>query len=103
MEKSLSGIERVVKSVRADSIRPLLVPVLFERLDACIQETDWVFESVAEDYQAKLEINNLIASYRQPGTIVSTGLLVFPSLNFLKRLLMKVGHSILERTSLITL
>ena len=73
MEKSLSGIERAVKSVRADSIRPLLVPETFDHLGVCIQNSDWEFESVAEDYQTKLEVNKMIATLRQPGTIVSTG------------------------------
>ncbi|MEK4326629.1 3-hydroxyacyl-CoA dehydrogenase family protein [Paenibacillus sp. FSL R7-0312] len=73
LNKSLEGIEKAVKSVRADSIRSNLVARTYEDLAACIHESDWVFESVAEDYEIKDEINTVIARYRKPGTIVSTG------------------------------
>ncbi|WP_310829922.1 3-hydroxyacyl-CoA dehydrogenase family protein [Paenibacillus pedocola] len=73
LNKSMDGIEKAVKSVRADSIRSNLVARTYEDLAVCIHESDWVFESVAEDYEIKDEINSVIARYRKPGTIVSTG------------------------------
>ncbi|MDT4762153.1 3-hydroxyacyl-CoA dehydrogenase family protein [Sphaerochaeta sp. PS] len=73
MEKSIAAIEQAVKSVRADSIRPLLVPMTYHELPECVQQSDWVFESVAEDLAVKLEINTHIAKNRRVGTIVSSG------------------------------
>lgn len=73
LSKSMEGIEKAVKSVRADSIRRNLVARSYEDLADCIVESDWVFESVAENYDIKNEINTVISRYRKPGTIVSTG------------------------------
>lgn len=73
MEKSVHAIEKAVRSVRADSIRSHLIPKTYDELGECIQSSDWIFESVAEDFFAKFSINQMIAKYRKPGTIVSTG------------------------------
>lgn len=73
LNKSLEGIEKAIESVRADSIRDHLIPKTFDDLAQCIVESDWIFESVAEDYEVKNEVNSIISRYRKPGTIVSTG------------------------------
>lgn len=72
-EKSLKAIEDAVKSVRADSIRDRLIPKTFDDLKECIQEADWIFESVAEDFQVKYDINRTISKYRKTGTFITTG------------------------------
>lgn len=73
IEKSMAAVENAVKSVRADSIRPILIPKTYQDLEECVSHSDWVFESVAEDLAIKQDINKLIALARRPGTIVSTG------------------------------
>lgn len=72
-EKSCEAIEKAVKSVRADSIRPNLIAKTYDDLSHCISESDWIFESAAEDLALKESINDTIAKYRRPGTLVSTG------------------------------
>lgn len=72
-EKSAQAIEKAMKSVRADSIKSFLIPKTYDELGDCIQSSDWVFESVVEDMKTKLDVNKVIAKYRKPGTIVSTG------------------------------
>ena len=73
IEKSKNAIEVAVNSVRADSIRERLIAKTYEDLQECIEDSDWVFESVAEDFNLKREINNRLVEYRKEGTIVSTG------------------------------
>lgn len=71
--KSKKAVEVAIKSVRAECIKERLVPRTFDNIKECIEESDWIFESVAENYEVKSEINSIIAKYRRPGTIVSTG------------------------------
>ena len=72
IDKSQYGIERAIDSIRSDTIREKLHPGTFDKLSECIPESDWILETVAENYQAKEEINKIIRNYRKPGTIVST-------------------------------
>jgi len=73
MEKSIKAKELAVKSVRADAIAPLLIPKTYQDAEECIGSSDWVFESVPEDLAIKEETHRMIARYRKPGTLVSTG------------------------------
>jgi 3-hydroxyacyl-CoA dehydrogenase len=49
-----------------------MIPATYDDLEKCVAESDWVFEAVAESYEAKLPINERIAKARKPGTLVST-------------------------------
>jgi len=49
-----------------------MIPATYDDLEKCVAESDWVFEAVAESYEAKLPINQRIAKARKPGTLVST-------------------------------
>ncbi len=71
-EKAQEGIEKAVDSVRSDIIRKYMIPATYEELEQCVADSDWVFEAVAESYEAKLPINQRIAKARKPGTLVST-------------------------------
>ncbi len=72
-EKSEKAKERAIASVRSDAIASRLFPVDMDELPRCVQESQWVFESVREDYSTKSEIYHTIAANRKPGTLVSTG------------------------------
>ncbi|MFN3603366.1 MAG: 3-hydroxyacyl-CoA dehydrogenase family protein [Leptonema sp. (in: bacteria)] len=72
IEKANEGIERAVDSIRSDVIRKNMIPKTYEDLEECVSESDWVFEAVAESYNAKLEVNKRISKSGKQGTIVST-------------------------------
>ncbi|MCS7204344.1 MAG: 3-hydroxyacyl-CoA dehydrogenase family protein [Leptospiraceae bacterium] len=72
LEKAQEGIEKAVESVRSDVIRDKMIAATYEDLEDCVSKSDWVFEAIAETYEAKLPINERIAKSRRPGTIVST-------------------------------
>lgn len=73
IEKSISAIEKAVNSVRADSIRSLLIPKTYDDLVECVKDSDLVFESVAEDFYIKSAIFKEIDKYIQSGTVIATG------------------------------
>ena len=73
MEKSRKAAKRAAKSVRADSIVDNLVPADYSMLEQCIKEADFVFESVAENLNTKLEITRQVAQYARPDAILATG------------------------------
>lgn len=73
LDKANEGIEKAIKSVRTDTIRPRMVPGTYENdLAKAVSESDWVFELVAESYAVKEPMNAEISKHRKPGTIVST-------------------------------
>ncbi len=72
LDKAKEGIEKAVESIRSDVIRNNMIPATYDDLEQCVAESDWVFEAVAESYDAKLPINERIAKARKPGTLVST-------------------------------
>lgn len=72
-DKSNKAVEDAVKSIRSDSIRGRLIPKTYEELGECICESEWIFETITENWDLKKEINDIISKFRKPGTIVSTG------------------------------
>ncbi len=73
LEKVQKTIPRIVKSVRADAISKNLFPADFSMLKQCVEESDLVFESVAEDIALKLDIAKKIAAALKKGAISCTG------------------------------
>jgi 3-hydroxyacyl-CoA dehydrogenase len=72
-EKCKKAIGMAIKSVRAGSIISNLHARTYEELEACVEKSDWVFESVAEDFELKKNIMLRISDSLRPGTIISTG------------------------------
>ncbi|MCB1157933.1 MAG: 3-hydroxyacyl-CoA dehydrogenase family protein [Leptospiraceae bacterium] len=73
VEKAKEGIAKAISSVRTDTIEARMIPGTIEDdLEKAVAESDWVFELVAESYEAKEPLNKRIAKVRKPGTIVST-------------------------------
>ena len=66
-------IPRIVKSVRADSIRKNLQPADWSMLDDCIRQSDLVFESVAEDLEVKRTIARIVSENLAEDAISCTG------------------------------
>ncbi|WP_050754230.1 3-hydroxyacyl-CoA dehydrogenase family protein [Desulfitobacterium hafniense] len=72
IEKSMDAKNKAIRASRDDSIADMLIPLTYDELSDCVSSSQWVFEAIVEDIEAKLTINKLIARYRKPGTIVST-------------------------------
>jgi 3-hydroxyacyl-CoA dehydrogenase len=73
IEKSKQAVQKSTQSVKADSIISNLIPATYDDLKNCLAESDWVFESVTEDLQTKININQLISENVKKGTVISTG------------------------------
>lgn len=70
---ALKGVDAAVKSVKADAIRSRLIPKTYEDFEDCISCSDWVFESVTENMDIKMEVLKKTAACRRQDTIVTTG------------------------------
>lgn len=73
IEKVKKTIPRIVKSVKADAIRKNLIPVDFSSLEACVADSDLIFESSKEDMQVKEEIATRVGKTMKPSAISGTG------------------------------
>jgi len=73
LDKAKDGIEKAVKSVRTDTIRNRMIPGTYETdLAKAVADSDWVFEAVAESYEAKEPLYREVRKHRKPTTIIST-------------------------------
>ena len=73
IEKVKKTIPRIVKSVKADSIRKNLIPADFSMLEDCVSQSDLVFESCKEDIGIKKEIASRVGAVLQPHAVSGTG------------------------------
>ncbi|MEE0264471.1 MAG: 3-hydroxyacyl-CoA dehydrogenase family protein [Acutalibacteraceae bacterium] len=73
IEKVKKTIPKIVKSVRADSIRENLIPADFSMLKQCVSESNLVFESLVEDISVKKEIASEVNKYLPSDSISCTG------------------------------
>lgn len=73
LEKSKNAITKAGKSVRADSITRNLIPADYSMLEACVRESDLVFESAAENLKIKQEITRKIAACVRQDAVICTG------------------------------
>ena len=61
------------QSIRAESIKDNLIPKSYDDLEACISESDLVFESISEDIDLKKDMYERIYPYLKDGAVVATG------------------------------
>ena len=73
MEAAEKAVEVSANSVKADSLRSRLIPKSYDQFEECVSQSDWVFESVAEDPGIKAQIYQKISAYAKPELIVTTG------------------------------
>lgn len=73
LEKSKAAAVRAGKSVKADSIVKSLVPADYSMLDQCVSESDFVFESAAENLDLKIDLHSKIGKCLRKDAIASTG------------------------------
>jgi len=73
IDKVNKTIPRIVKSVKADSIRANLIPADFSMLEECVSNSDLIFESSKEDLYIKTEIAKRVGSAMKETAISGTG------------------------------
>ena len=73
IDKVKKTIPRIVKSVKADSIRKNLIPADFSMLEKCVADSDLVFESSKEEISVKREIASLVGLSLKPNAVSATG------------------------------
>lgn len=72
-QDSVKVIENVKKSVRSDTIENNLIPIDYSGLEDAIKESDWIYESIVEDYNAKAKVYKIINESNENRAIISTG------------------------------
>ena len=73
IKKVEKTIPRIVKSVKADSIRSNLFPADFSMLEKCVEQSDLIFESSKEDILIKSEIAYRVGKAMKSTAISGTG------------------------------
>ncbi|MDD5017805.1 MAG: 3-hydroxyacyl-CoA dehydrogenase family protein [Eubacteriales bacterium] len=91
MEAAEKAAGVAADSVKAGSVRNRLIPKTYDDFEVCISESDWVFESVAENIAVKSDIYKRIQACKKPGLIVTTGTSGF-SINELSNIFDEAGQ-----------
>lgn len=74
MEKAEAAAESAGECVKSSVISRRCIAADYSMLEECIQKSDFVFESVAEDIDIKKEVTAVIGScIANPSTIIATG------------------------------
>ena len=73
MDKAEMAIEQAVMSVRSETIRKNLIPCTYDHdFGRTVSQSDWVLETLVENYNLKEKMTRNIAAAIKPGTFVST-------------------------------
>lgn len=72
-EKAKKAVIQAYKSIRAESIKDLLIPATYEELGNFIYQSDLIFESLTENFDVKKDMYDKIKPYLKEDVIVSTG------------------------------
>lgn len=73
IEKVKKTIPRIVKSVKADAIAKNLIPADFDMIEACVADSDLIFESSKEDIAVKTEIATRVGKAMKDTAVSGTG------------------------------
>lgn len=70
---SKAAVDAICRSVKSDAIKDNLIPRDYSSLKDCVNKSDWVFESVAENMEIKKKVTQEIFLSVNPKTLVTTG------------------------------
>lgn len=73
IEKSRKAALKAGHTVKANSIIKKLVPADYSMLGDCVQKSDLVFESAAENMELKISLHTQIGKFLKPDAIACTG------------------------------
>lgn len=72
MEKSEIAIEKAGNSVKALKICDNMKPYTYENLEECLKKSDFVIETIVEDFNEKEKIHKKIDKYLKKGAVSSS-------------------------------
>ena len=73
LEKSKAAALKAGKTVKAGSIISNLVPADYSMLAECVNESDLVFESAAENLAIKIDLHTRVGQHLKKGAVACTG------------------------------
>lgn len=73
MDKAKAAVSKAAMSVKADAVIGNLIPADYSMLETCITESDLIFESVAENFEAKQSIYEQIIPFIREDALITTG------------------------------
>lgn len=73
IEAAQKARELAKMTVKAEVIEQNLIPKTYDDLEACIKESDLVFESVMENIEIKKEIYQKLVPFLKPNLIIGSG------------------------------
>ncbi len=66
-------LERIYSSIKSDSISNKIILCNYEEAKEILGKCDWVFESVAENYEVKKSVYKLVDEFAKEDAIITTG------------------------------
>ncbi|MCI5144111.1 MAG: 3-hydroxyacyl-CoA dehydrogenase family protein [Candidatus Electrothrix sp. AR3] len=93
IDKAEHGIQKAIQSIRSDAIKKQLIAGTYEsNLKYAVENSDWVFEAVAEDFDTKFDLFAQVSTHLGSQTIVSSGTSGF-SITSLSKALKSDAHN----------
>ena len=71
-EKARKAIEDAGKAVKAEVICQNMIPKKYENLEDCIKDSDFIIETIVEEYRAKEKVHKIINKNMKDTAIAST-------------------------------
>jgi len=72
IEKANDAVEKAIRSIRSETIRKRLFPITYNELTVALKKSDWVLETVGENYEVKNKIYQLLGKTKRKGRIITT-------------------------------
>lgn len=72
LEKSKKAIEKASESVKSCSIIKNMIPKTYDDLEYCIKESDFIIETIVENFEEKVKIHKRINEYICENCVTST-------------------------------
>lgn len=73
LQDAKTAKKKAMMSVRSEAISPNLIPMTYNDLEECISNSDFIFESVAEDLEVKKQVYMRIKKFLKLNAIIGTG------------------------------
>jgi len=73
MEAAKQGIQKAQQSVRSTTIESRLIPFTLDHCENALNDADWIFESVTEDFEVKRRMNDFINKHASDDCLISSG------------------------------
>lgn len=66
-------LNKIYNSIKSDSIKDRIIPCDYDEAKTILNKCDWIFESVAEDYNIKESVYKIADEFAKKDAIITTG------------------------------